>query len=434
MTIADLPESWDAETEVLIIGAGACGLVAGLAAGEAGAEVLIVERDASPSGSTALSSGFIPAAGTIAQKALEIEDSPELFAADIQQKANDGAHPGITATATQNIGPALDWLAQNHGLNWHVLDDFLYPGHSRHRMHAVPEKTGAGLMARLIAASEGAGLTRVNDAQTTTLHVEGQRILGVTVARPDGVTETIRANAVILACNGYGANTEMVARHIPEIAAAPYFGHPGNTGDAVSWGLALGAKVRDLTAYQGHGSLAHPHGILITWALMMEGGIQVNARGERFSNEILGYSEQGVAVLTQPGGIAWNIYDARLHELGMTFPDYRDAMAVGAVLQGDTAALSERIGIEETALIATLADCAACCDGAADKFGRDFTAVPVLGPDLYAIRVTGALFHTQGGLVVDADARVIGDDGTPFPNLWAGGGAACGVSGSSVEG
>ncbi|MEM1162161.1 MAG: FAD-binding protein, partial [Pseudomonadota bacterium] len=149
---------------------------------------------------------------------------------------------------------------------------------------------------------------------------------------------------------------------------------------------------------------------------------------------ILGYSEQGVAVLTQPGGIAWNIYDARLHELGMTFPDYRDAMAAGAVLQGDTAALSERIGIEETALTATLADCAACCDGAADAFGRDFTAVPVLGPDLYAIRVTGALFHTQGGLVVNADARVIGDDGTPFPNLWAGGGAACGVSGSSVEG
>jgi len=53
---------------------------------------------------------------------------------------------------------------------------------------------------------------------------------------------------------------------------------------------------------------------------------------------------------------------------------------------------------------------------------------------LYAVRVTGALFHTQGGLVIDTDARVLRPDGTALPNLHAGGGAACGVSGAHVEG
>lgn len=52
----------------------------------------------------------------------------------------------------------------------------------------------------------------------------------------------------------------------------------------------------------------------------------------------------------------------------------------------------------------------------------------------FAARVTGALFHTQGGLVVDTNARVLRGDGTPLPNLFAGGGAARGLSGATVEG
>ena len=51
-----------------------------------------------------------------------------------------------------------------------------------------------------------------------------------------------------------------------------------------------------------------------------------------------------------------------------------------------------------------------------------------------AIKVTGALFHTQGGLDIDAQCRVLRDDGTPFPNLLAAGGAARGVSGNAVWG
>lgn len=433
-SLAPPPPAWDIETDVIVIGAGACGLVAGLRALEGGAEVIVVEREPRLSGSTAMSSGFVPAPGTRWQRAAGVDDDPGIFAGDIQRKAHGGAHPGIARTVTRAIGPALEWLADRHGLEWQVLTGFLYSGHSRHRMHAVPEKSGQGLITRLAAAAAAAGLTIVTQARATTLHMASDRAAGATVERPDGARETVGARAVVLACNGYGGNRELVRRHIPEIAGGVYHGHAGNTGDAVLWGQALGARLRDLTAYQGHGNLAHPHGILITWALMMEGGFQVNTLGQRFSNEHEGYSEQGVKVLGQPGGVAWSIYDARLHDLGLQFPDYRDAWQAGAMHRGGVRALAQKTGLPADALAATLTRTRACAAGAADPFGRDFTGQPPLGGDLFAIRVTGALFHTQGGLDIDDDARVLRDGGGRFANLYAAGGAACGVSGARVEG
>ena len=429
------PDAFDAHAPVLVIGGGACGLVAALAASDAGAEVVVVERDATPTGSTAMSSGFVPAPGTRFQAEQGIEDAPAVFAADIRAKAHGSAEGSLVDLAARSIGPVMEWLADAHGLEWRVLDDFLYPGHSRHRMHAVPEKTGVALMTRLGDAAEAAGVAILTDARVTALHRDGDRIVGVTVERPDGATETIGCDALILACNGYGANRELVAKHIPVMADAPYYGHPGNTGDAVLWGEALGAEMRCLSGGQGHGSLAHPHGVLITWALMMEGGVQVNTDGARFSNEHAGYSEQSTAVLAQPGGVAWNIFDARLLVFARGFPDFRDAEAAGAVIEAaDEGALAAAIKVPEGALRATLADARAYQEGAADPHGRVFTGQPALTPPYAAVKVTGALFHTQGGLMIDDAARVMRKGGGAFPNLYAGGGAACGVSGTEISG
>jgi fumarate reductase flavoprotein subunit len=262
------------------------------------------------------------------------------------------------------------------------------------------------------------------------------RVRGVAFMRPDGSVEEVGCSALVLACSGFGGNPAMVRHHIPEIADALYFGHVGNQGDAVAWGTALGAAVRDMTAYQGHGSVATPHGVLITWALMMEGGFQVNAAGRRFSNEHLGYSEQCVPVIAQPGGIAWNIYDERRHCLGMDFDDYRGAHALGAVRRAATVeALAEVCGLPVEPLAATFAEATRYAAGSArDPFGRDFSDKPALAPPYYAVKVTGALFHTQGGMVVDEQARVLDAAGASLPNLFAGGGAACGVSGARVWG
>lgn len=422
---------------VAIVGAGACGLIAALSAKERGAEVVLFERDASPSGSTSLSSGFIPAAGTRFQTAKGIEDSPERLYADLMAKNKGQADPTVAEAVCRTVGRALEWLADGYDVPFDVLDSFLYPGHSRHRMHATPRQTGDDFLAYLLAAVERAGIDIVTNAHVTTLFADtDSRIAGLRIERPDGDTEDIGCDALVLACNGYGGNAELVRRHIPEIAEAVYFGHMGNMGDALSWGKGLDAELCDLGSYQGHGSIAHGHNILITWAIMTEGGFQVNAEGLRFSNENEGYSEQAVRVMEQPGRVAWDIFDERIHRLGMTFEDYRDANAAGAVMKADTVAeLAEVAGLPADALAETVAGVERLTRGdETDPFGRDFTGRAPLAPPYYAIKVTGALFHTQGGLAIDPSGRVLREDGSALPNLFAGGGAARGLSGSGAPG
>ena len=430
------PKRFDLSVDALVIGAGACGLTAALRLADAGTETLVLEQDKRPAGSTALSSGFIPAAGTAAQAAQGIADNVDAFAADIAAKSHGLGDQRLGRLATRTIGPTLDWLASQHGLEWQVLDDFLYPGHSAYRMHAVPERTGEALITRLTASVDRAGVPIVTGAHVTALYAQDDLILGAEVTRTDGQLEQIGCKALVLACSGYGGNPDLVARHIPEMAKAPYFGHRGNRGDALVWGQQLGAAMQHLSGCQGHGSLAHPHGILITWALMTEGGIQVDARGHRFSNEHRGYSEQAVDVLAQSGGIAWDIFDGRLLELARAFPDFALAEAAGALRSGaDAKALAIAIGADPALLQQTLNACETYRGGAgADPFGRDFTQKPGLNPPFYAVRVTGALFHTQGGLLIDDTARVLRTNGRPMQNLFAGGGAACGVSGPRLDG
>ena len=403
---------------VAIVGAGACGLTAAIFLRDAGIDCVLLERDATPQGSTALSSGFVPAAGTRVQHDAGVtDDSAEAFAADIQAKAHGTAAPHLVAAYSRAIAPALDALQARHGLGFELLDGFLYPGHTRRRMHTLPQRTGAALVAALEAAATRAGALLVTDALVRELWVdEADRVIGVGYARPDGTVEHLACRALVLACNGFGGNPTLVARWLPEMRDAVFGGHAGNDGSALAWGEALGAQLADLGGYQGHGSWAVPQGALITWALMMEGGVQVNARGERFHDETAGYSEASVQVLAQPGGTAWNVFDARLLALGRGFPDFVAAEAAGAVRQADdAAALAAVIGCDAATLSHTLA-------------GTRLQA------PYCAIRVTGALFHTQGGLDIDAQGRVRRADGSTLPNLLAAGGAARGVSGNAVWG
>ena len=422
----------EAHASVAIVGAGACGLTAALMLHDAGIDCVLLERDAAPSGSTALSSGFIPAPGTRVQRAHGVlGDSAERFAADIQAKAHGRAAPALVKAYAEAIGPALDALQQAHGLGWILLDGFLYPGHSVHRMHALPQKTGAALMAALQAAAETAGIPVLTQALVETLCFdEEERAIGIGYRRPDGREEQLACDALLLACNGFGGNAQMVRALLPEMADAAFGGHAGNDGSAILWGQALGARVRDLGGYQGHGSWVTPQGALMSWAVMMEGGVQINRDGRRFHDETQGYSEAAVKVLAQPGGVAWNVFDAPLLALAREFPDFREAEAAGALRRCDTVAqLAACIGCDVPTLQATLD---ALRGIGAQPDGRAFQRG--LAAPYFAVKVTGALFHTQGGLDVAPDMRVLREDGTALPNLLAAGGAAGGVSGDAVWG
>lgn len=425
------PAGFDLEIETLIIGAGACGLIAALSAKEAGQEVLGIEADAVPSGSTALSAGLIPAAGTKLQQAVGIDDSPALFAADIQSKAHGENEQALVDLLTQNAAPVIDWLTEVHGLAFSVVDDFDYPGHSRRRMHGLPTRAGAELIDALRSAAERAGIDIIGERRAETLFFADGRVHGIKARRPDGGEETIGCQRLILACNGFGGNRALVAQHMPEIKGGLWFGHDGNRGEAVLWADQIGAVTEHLGAYQGHGNVAHPHGILITWATITEGGVQVNLAGERFWNEAQGYSEAARAVLSQPNGEAFAIFDGRIAMIARQFEDFKRAEAQGAIKTAETLeALAITLGIPADTFRKTIDDIPS---NGTDSFGRHFGST-VLAPPYCGVKVTGALFHTQGGLRVDGTARVMTREGKVIPNLYAGGGAACGVSGRGDTG
>lgn len=421
----------------IIVGAGACGLTAALAVRDAGVDVLVVERDSTPLGTTAMSTGLIPAAGTEEQAQRGIEDSAEQFAADIMKKASGGADEAVVNSLTRESADTVVWLRDSHGIPLSLLDGFVYPGHSVMRMYGTPHRTGGELMGALQSAATAAGADILTQAVVRDLYVDDcQRVVGIGIERPDGAQESIGCDALILACCGFAGNQDLVRQYIPEIADGVFHGHPGNKGEAIEWGAALGARLADMDAYQGHGGLAAGHGIPILWPLIMEGGFQVNTEGQRFSDESKGYSEQAVKVLAQPGGIAFSVFDQRLHELMLQFNDYEEALEAGAILKADSPEeLAALMKVPGEALDETFAQERAIKAGEGTcPFGRDFAGKPALTAPLYAARVTGALFHTQGGLQVDEHARVQRDSGEPFANLYAGGGAARGISGAGAAG
>lgn len=425
-----IPNAQAMHVPVVIIGAGACGLTAALRLAHAGIETVLLERDAAPSGSSALSSGFIPAAGSAVQRAAGIDDDAQRFAADIQAKAQGAAAPHLVNAYTGAAAQALDFLG-NHGLAFEVLDGFLYPGHTVRRMHTLPERTGEALVTALERAATGAGAYLLTRALARDIWVgDDGRITAVGCERPDGSVELIGCDVLILACNGFGGNAAMVTQYLPAMRDAVYGGHVGNDGSAMEWGVGLGARLADMGGYQGHGSWATPQGALISWAVMMDGGVQINACGQRFHDETHGYSEAAVQVLAQPGGVAWNVFDDRTLTLARGFPDFvaaEQGMAVKTC--AGVPELAALIGCDAEVLCKTLEG---IHPDAEDPQGRRFERT--LQAPYHAIKVTGALFHTQGGLDIDTQCRVLNRNGLPMPNLLAAGGAARGVSGNSVSG
>jgi len=414
---------------VLIVGAGACGTIAALAANERGAEVLILERDAKPTGSTSLSGGQIPAAGTKLQRAAGLlDDTPELLYQDILAKSHGECDHEIARLIAYEAGKTIEWLVDRYRLPVSCVLDFQYPGHSRPHMHASPSRHGAELLTVLLAAVEAEGIPIATSALVTDLYADASgRILGVRVKRPDGKVEEIGCDALILACNGFGGSKAMLAKHIPEAAELFYEGHTGNQGDAIAWGEALGASIKDLGSFQGHGAVCSPHGMHLGWAHVTEGGFHVNKEGRRFSNENAGYSEQALKVHRQPGNVAWAIWDERCEKIANQQHSHVQANESGAIRKFDSVeAMAKAIGCDAAVLKNTIETVAR---KEKDAFGRDFSTKPALKPPYLMSKIMGALTHTQGGLEINKETRVLRKDGTPFPNLFAGGGAARGLSG-----
>ncbi|MEE4454201.1 FAD-dependent oxidoreductase [Novosphingobium resinovorum] len=443
---AGMPE---AHVDVVVMGGGACGTIAALAARAAGADVLLVERDANPFGTTGMSMGLICAAGTAAQARHGVSDGADTFFADIMAKTRGQADPVLARSIAAHSGPALDWLVDccDVPLDLDVRFRAAY-GNSRLRVHGWPGHDGQDLLALLHRRVADVDTMVMTGTRVVALRSEpgrsgAARISGVELLRPDGARETVSCGALVMASGGFAASTAMLARHIPAMASARNNGHEGSQGDAVRLASPLGAGLGDMGAFQGYAMLADPHGISVPPGYLAEGGVLVNAMGARFVDEMEDIAGMVHDVLAQPGATAWVVFDPRIEAANSYQPDAARLVAMGAPRRAsDVAKLADVIGADRAVLGATLAEAqAAAAERRPDAFARRWspeTPPPGAGPGgeegLAAIRVTGAIYHTQGGLQIDGSARALDTGRVPFANLFAGGGAARSVSGPSSWG
>lgn len=421
----------DLAVDVLVIGAGGCGLVAALAAHEAGAEIAVVEKLPRLAGNTMLSSGSIPAAGTRFQAAAGIADDPDRFAADLRRTAGPHEAEALVDRLAEISAPMVEWLADTIGLPIELIGAYRHVGHSVNRLHAVPSRRGADLMQGLWQAAEERGIPVALATPATALLVEDGTVRGARIRTQGSEESLIAAKAVILACNGFGHDRELITRHAPDIAGAEYFGALGSDGEAVRWGEALGARLANMGAYQAHSAIAQPHGELVTWTVVEKGGVIVDESGRRFADETLGYSAFAAPALAR-GGRLFAIYDSRIREATAAGqPDFGVLVAHGGAPDfADAEALAAACRLPADALGETLTLVAGAANGdRPDTLGREAWGIGPLQAPFVATRIAPALFHTQGGLLVDAEARVLRADGGTVPGLYAGGGAAAGISG-----
>ena len=357
-------------------------MLGALSAAHHGARVQLLEKDLAGPSNLLVSGGLFAGAGTRWQKEAGIVDGAAAFARDIRARGGDSVNENIVDVVAARSADAVHFLADVAGIPVHLMK-IAAPGHGVARMHATPAESGRELHAMLRAAVlRMPGIEVVDKSDVRTLERNGA--------------------AVLLATGGFAGNRELLAEFIPEVADARHIGAGPNDGRAIAWGRALGAAVAQMSGYQGQGHVNPGTGTRLGMSLPSLGAILVNRDGKRFASGDVNPSALAALVLAQPGGVALEVFDQRIHELALRQGPYREAWAAGAITKG----LPK--GFED--------------------------AFPELGRPLYSSWVTGALAHTQGGLAVNANAQVIRADGSAIEGLYAAGGAAAGLAGRGGDG
>jgi fumarate reductase flavoprotein subunit len=418
------------DSDIIVIGAGGCGLMAALVAAKKGARVLLLEKTDKPGGGTAFSSKGIRAAGSRRQRELKIADSPELYAQDILRRNNHESDAVLTERLTETSGRVADFLTEVAGIEFQI-GEFAF-GHGAQRSHSwKADRTITDFLFEAVEREKNIQV-RFSTPVLSLKQEAGGAVIGAVTA--DGV---FTARKIILASGGFGASAELLARYIPKAVDIPFPGHDGSTGDGIKMGLAIGAATENMGAFQPYPAYIGPGKRAVAPEVALSGGIMVDAGGKRFVDETRYPGGLGIKMLELPGKRAYEIFDERIYQLHRNAPGLRSLSGYfneGLLLKADTPEkLAGRLTIDADGLKQTIQDYNdSAASGGKDAFGRALPE-PLRAP-FYGIKVTVALYHTQGGLRVTPDGQVLRADGSIIPNLYAGGGVAVGVSGKGLEG
>jgi 3-oxosteroid 1-dehydrogenase len=330
-----------------------------------------------------------------------------------------------------------------------------------HRVLSLGQALAAGLRAGLLASGVPVWL----DTPMTGLEVQDGRVTGVSATR-DREPVTVRARrGVLIATGGFERNEEMRRRYQREPAGSQWTtGAPGNTGDGIRAGLDLGAATGLMDDAWWGPSIPLPGGPYFCLAeRSLPGCLLVNGAGQRFVNEAAPYVDAVRAMYdgNTPGNPhipAWLVFDQRYRDRYVFAgrppgrPLSRRWYAAGAVVRADDlAGLAGEMSVDAEGLVKTVTrfnEFAAA--GRDEEFGRGDSAydryygdprvrpnpnlAPLARPPFYAVKIVPGDLGTKGGLRTDEHARVLREDGTAIPGLFAAGNASASVMGHSYAG
>lgn len=437
---------WDRETDVLIVGSGAAGISAAIEARRAGADVLVLEREHVPGGSSSISGGVCYlGGGTPLQKALGFDDTVDAMIGYLIAASGPYADADRIRIYCEHSLEHFDWLVAN-GVVYaqkfspekeiSIPDGSLYYSGSEKtwpyrdiakpapRGHVPPSQHltgGRELMRSLLGSAQAQGVAVVVRASAERLVVEADGTIAGAKVDVDGKPQHIRARkGVVLAAGGFIHNREMLQRYAPELARCQTpWGRAGDLGIGIRMGMGVGGAV-----------LRMHHGFVVTPMYPPESilkGIAVNALGQRFCPEDAYYGVIGHEIAYTQNGKAWMIVD---QGSAYGWKDFRLPVAA----QGESIEAVERqLGMPEGALVQTVAYYNRHAQKGVDPLLRkspEFVAPLERAPyKAYDLSVDKAFTpaHTFGGLQTTLDAQVVDAWGDVIPGLYAAGRTAAGL-------
>ena len=428
----EIPQSAD----VVILGAGIAGHCAALAAAEAGAQVLLLEKASQPGGSSAMAGGGFVFVGTDLQKQAGYDEDAEYLRKGLFETGKNRNNPVLIDAFVRNQLEAYAFLVQ-HGAKFKLgqIDRLILEtgtGRVITNLHMA-----ARAHPNIIFASKCAAMKLGRDP-------DSRRVTDVTVAFGDEIMTIAARQAVVLATGGFSRSRELLGVFAPELLDAVKHGGVANTGDGIMMACDLGAGLADLGYVSGSfgGAIRnYPHGVQGADEVppllfsFVAGGIMVNAEGKRFVNEGQTYKALGNAGMAQTGGIAFQIFDNKVLATAIedsSVNNYQEGIVGGYIRTADTIAdLAACMQLDPVALEQTIERYNADVrNGIDSEFGRTSNLLTVDTAPFCIAASANALTTTYGGITTNGDMAVVDWMGEPISGLFAAGEVVGGFHGA----
>ncbi len=450
-----LPQTWDRQADVVIVGFGSAGVAAAITAHEAGAKVILLEKapEGKEGGNTRVAGqGYLNTSS--AEKAVTYLKA----LCGHYRVPND-----MVRVWAEEMGKNNDWVRQIGGdpqEHQHQPVGIEFPelpgSDCVHKFHHGDVVGYSGTWNMLERALKARPIEILYETPGKELIQNGvtKAILGIKAERNGKPFYVEAKKAVILTCGGFNNNQEMVRNYLPDVPYCYSSGSPYNQGDGITMAMNVGADLWHMNNYAGPSMALKVPEFATTFSMaplhfskVQPGGmIVVGPEGKRFTEE----KHRALHGKVKIAGL-WThlptpcpmfmLFDHTLCTAGPIYDkeprsgwtpvverydwseDNSAELAKGWIKTAPTIkALAEKLGLSAAALEETVGRWNAHCRAGADAdFGRKLMLAPLAQSPFYAVELSPSMLNTQGGPRRNAKSQIVRPDGNPIPRLYSAG-------------